>query len=63
MITCPWCNKKIIPSTQIINADNYGGGLFHFRCRKCSKVIKAWFERKIVIRNVEKSDRKEGDWG
>ena len=49
---CPCCNKPDINPDHdkaIRNTENYGEGLFVFRCYNCKKKYSAYYERQVKV--------------
>lgn len=64
---CSHCNGyQCIPDVVYRNHECYHAGercIHHCRCQNCNKVIAVSMQNTTKALSVEKSDRKEGDWG
>lgn len=61
---CPYCNAheaECVPDVVYKHAESYGGGLRHFECKTCGKVIEAGVRVIVAIDEGCKTD-KGSDW-
>jgi len=59
---CPYCAKKNCdPSYVTRHVENYGDGIFVFKCKFCHQVIEAGLSRIVKVDFIKKTT-KESDW-
>ena len=57
---CPHCNKidhNPYHDNAERNAEAYGGSFFCFKCTKCKKKYKVYYDRKVVRQKPFKADK------
>ncbi len=59
---CPYCNKEdFLPWNLYANAENYGGCIYHVKCKHCRKVLEVGATRTVRIDYIQKSNKLPGE--